>query len=226
MQRLVDCASFHEARRGDSIIALDKPFPYLGFVRSGVIGMTVSPPGAGRGVRRLRLFEAYAGSTFGEIALLDSGCALGDASVISRSASYALFAAHEVLHMLLEDRELFARLAAHAATRSRESTQRLVMHHRWPVVARVAGVLLPFCTDGKDLREVDPQLAEFTQQDIAAAAGCVKEAAARAIATLEAGGAVRRQHGHIRQANRTLLMRYSQASVAADPHGPTRFTRI
>jgi CRP-like cAMP-binding protein len=201
-------AAVKQERRGFRIADSEGSFPYLGFVCSGVIGIAALPEGRIRGVRRLSLYEALPGSTFGEVAVIDQAPALGEISVLSKRATYALIPAVAVVALADADPALLARLASSAALRCRQLVSRIALQHAWPVTARVARVLLPFATDAPGLHPAKPQLWELAQRDIAASAGCVTEAAARAIAALEADGAVRREHGRIRYASRQRLARY------------------
>jgi CRP-like cAMP-binding protein len=207
-ERLAEAATVHEQRRGFRIADGTRSFRYLGFVRSGVIGIAARADGPIRGVRRVSLYEALSGSTFGEVAIIDSAAALGEITVLSKRASYALIPAAAIAALAGTDPALMARLASGAAARCRELAERIARQHAWPVTARVARVLLPFAADAPGLHPAEPQLWELAQRDIAASAGCVTEAAARAIATLEADGALRREHGRIRYANRKRLAEY------------------
>lgn len=212
---LGEAASLYEARRGERIADAGTPFPFLGLTLDGVIAVTATADGEVRsGVRHLRLYEAYAGSTFCEISFLDGYQALGEITVVSKHARYALFPSFAVMQAAESDPHLLQRLAIHAAARCRELKRRLVAQAAHPVTARVAGVLLPFASEDEGLSPVDPQLVEFAQRDIAAAAGCVKEAAARAIAQLEAAGALRRHHGRIRYLDRARLMEFADGLPA------------
>lgn len=214
--KLCASASVHHARRGTRVATKGSPFPYLGFVLDGVIAVTAkADPDIRSGVRTLRLYEAYPGSTFSEIAFLDGYDALGEITVVSKRARYALFPSKSVMEVADADAHLLQRLAIHAAARCRELKRRLVDQATRPVASRVASVLLPFASNTSGLAPVDPQLIEFAQRDIAAAAGCVKEAAARAIAQLEDAGALRREHGRIRYLDRALLLHCADAAEAA-----------
>lgn len=208
LQEISGAATVHRQPRGFIITRGGSPFEYLGFVCSGVIGIALRTDGPIRGVRRLLLYEALAGSTFGEVASIDRAPALGEVAVLSKRATYALIPAAVVAKIAHGDPALLERLASATALRCRELASRIARQHAWPVTARVARVLLPFAVDAPGLNLANPQLSELAQRDIAASAGCVTEAAARAIATLEAEGAVRREHGHIRYANRQRLARY------------------
>jgi CRP-like cAMP-binding protein len=203
-------ASVHERERGACIVARNEPFPYLGYVRDGMLGIMAEGGGPIRGVRRSLLYEALAGSTFGEVGLLDRQHPLGEACVLSKRARFALIPAAAVAALAADDPTVSHRLGVAAARHAREVAWRIRKQHGWPVSARVARVLLRFASDGPGLHPTNQQLADLTQRDLAAAAGCVTEAAARAIAALEREGAVRREHGRIRYADRERLRRHCE----------------
>jgi CRP-like cAMP-binding protein len=205
LQALALQASVYTATRGARIAKQGRPFPYLGFVCDGVVGTTLNVHGPSRGVHQLRLYEASAGSLFGVVAVLGDSASLGDIAVLSRSATYALLPSSAIAKALLCDTTLMQRLASLAAETARQLAHRLSILNGWSVTSRVARVLMEYASDADGLKPADDRLCELTQQDIAAAAGCVKEAAARAVAELETEGALRRRNGHIRFLNRTLL---------------------
>lgn len=200
-------ATSHEGRRGTIIADQRAPFPYLGIVIDGLISVTVEAEGSARGVRRLHVYEAGAGETFGEIAVLSTVPPLGDIKVASRHAAYALIPAAAVIELINAQPQLFSRLIDSIARRSKALAERLVAQQNRSVASRVAEVLLRFTSENESagLHPAQPQLRQLTQQEIAAMAGCVKEAAARAIAQLENDGALRREHGHIAYLDRARL---------------------
>jgi CRP-like cAMP-binding protein len=208
LQTIVESASLHAVRRGFQIAKSGAAFPFLGFVRNGVIGVTAVSRGPMRAVRRFTIYEAHGGSTFGEVAILDRSIAVGEISVLSKRAVYALIPDSRISAAALADAGLLARLGSVAAARCRDLASRLTSQRAWPVAARVARVLLSYAAEREGLQPTATMLGELTQRDIAAAAGCVPEAAARAIATLERAGAISREHGHIRYADRRRLLQY------------------
>lgn len=213
LELLCGAALEREARRGTQIALSGSPFPYLGFVRDGAVAVTAEADGEIRGgVRRLTIYEAYAGETFGAVALLDGQIPVGEIGVVSKIARYALFPQIAVAQAAQLDPTLFRRLAAQAASRYRSLTSRLLIQAAYSVGSRVANVLLPFASEKPGLQPVDRQLMEFSQRDLAAAAGCVKEAAARAIAEMEHAGALKREHGRIAYIDREQLLRYGKTT--------------
>ncbi|HEY5426137.1 MAG TPA: helix-turn-helix domain-containing protein [Candidatus Tumulicola sp.] len=75
-----------------------------------------------------------------------------------------------------------------------------------PILARIARVLVPYAMPERGLVPAAASLATVTQSQIAAAAGTVKEVAARAIAELESRNVLRRERGHIRYLDRQELL--------------------
>jgi CRP/FNR family transcriptional regulator, cyclic AMP receptor protein len=206
LDEMAAAAQVYERPRGYRIADATEPFPYLGFVIDGIVGVAVTTDGPIRAVRRLLLYYAPSGATFGEACVIERSYALGEISVLSKSANYALIPAERIAAIARRNHALLRRLARVMAGRCRQLATRIARQHAWPVSARVARVLLPFTPDAPGLSRTKPQLTELTQRDIAAAAGCATEAAARAIARLEKEGALRREHGHIRYADRARLL--------------------
>jgi CRP/FNR family transcriptional regulator len=209
------CASaiVRSGRRRDIIVHQDEPFPYVGYVLSGVIAITrLAAPCRGDGdVRTLRLYEAFDGATFIEATPFeDSSTTLGQVSVISKHARYALMSNDVFFQISQEDPAFLRRLGQCVNKRTRELTRRLAAQAVDPIPCRVASVLLPFASNEPGMQAANPYLTELTQLDLAASAGTVKEVVARTIAELEDAGALRRQGGHIRYLNRDALLRYTK----------------
>ncbi len=210
LEKVVHRASLYVASRGTRVAQADVFFPFIGFVSKGNLAITLQTEGPIRGVHRLHIYEAVTGAIFGEIAFLAASPPPGDVVVISKSATYALFPSDSIEEALTADPSLLRRLANQLAQRTYDLAQRVTAAQGgWPASARVASVLLRFANQGEGLVAAKTELAEITQVDIAAAAGCAKESAARAISYLQSVGALRREHGHIRHLNRHLLERYA-----------------
>lgn len=213
LEALTESAVFSSGRRRDVIVHQDEPFPYVGYVISGAIAITrLAAPSRGDGdVRTLRLYEAFDGSTFAEATPFeDSSTTLGQISVISKRAQYALLSNDALLGISHSDHAFLRRLGQCVVKRSRELGRRLAAQAVDPIACRVASVLLPFASSEPGMNPANPYLLELTQLDIAASAGTVKEVVARTIAELEDAGALRRQGGHIRSLNRDVLSRYTK----------------
>lgn len=200
------------ARRREIIVEQGHPFPYLGLVLNGVLAVTVCVTRPSRtNPRHFRLYEAFRDSTFAEVLFLDSSKSLGNITVISAAAKYALIHRDALKRIASADAALMDRLEAQAASRMHEATTRLTSQAIDNVPARLARILLQFTSSGEGLQPAHAHLRELTQSDMAAAIGTVKEVCARAIATLEKAGALARDRGHIH-----LLDRKALSDCAAD----------
>jgi CRP-like cAMP-binding protein len=204
LELLTAQATYHEARRNSIIATRDQPFPYLGIVAEGLVAITVGAR-LGRG-RRTHVYEARAGETFAEIAALSGVPPIGDITVASRRAAFALIPAAALSEIVRRDPQLGDALLKRVAERSRALAARLLLQQKESVAARVSDVLLRFAAEGPGLQPASADLQQITQHEIAAMAGCVKEAAARAIGKLDRAGALRREHGHITHLSRELLL--------------------
>jgi CRP-like cAMP-binding protein len=92
------------------------------------------------------------------------------------------------------------------AQRRRDHMQALATQATMPIIARVAHVLVPYAMPERGLSPARAPLPNLTQAQIAAAAGTVKEVAARAIAELEQRELLKRERGHIRYLDRQGLL--------------------
>ncbi len=207
-------ASIDAARRGTRIAPSGTPFPFIGVVCSGAIAVTVNAEGPMRGVHRLQLYEARAGALFGEVAFLAEVPAPGDVLVVSKRATYALLRSDLFESAIEKDPSLLRRLAAHVARRTYLIARDLLGSQGRPLTARVAAVLLRYCAQETGLLPASRDLTEMTQSDLGAAAGCVKESAARVIGYLESAGALKREHGHIAFLDRAVLSEYLESQEA------------
>jgi CRP-like cAMP-binding protein len=124
-------------------------------------------------------------------------------SKVARYASVPFEALHEIA---ANEPELILSIAAATAQRNRTLASELAAQVSQPIIARVAAALLPYAAPERELHPALPPLPTMTQAQIAAAAGTVKEVAARAIAELERVQALRRERGHIRYLDRSKLL--------------------
>lgn len=210
---LSERGSLSAAPRGTKIAEAGKPFPFVGLVSFGTVGVMLRDDGTIRGVQRWQMYASDAGNIFGGAAFLAAQSPPGDILVISKQATYALFPVHAIEAAIAADPRLLRRLAQHVASRLMEVGRRVIRSKRRPVPARVASVLLRFAADGEGLQPGKRGLVEITQRDIAADASCVTESAARAIANLEHLGALTRRHGHIVKLDRKRLLQCAKVLI-------------
>ena len=210
-ERVRSAVTLKNGRRRDVIVEQEAPFPYLGIVLDGVVAMSVrGAVSSQRQNRAMRLYEAFPGDLFAEVAVLDDAKTLGRASVITRSARYGLIPRETILEIFEENPTLLRELSRCAALRSRELVRRLTAQATEPIISRIAAVLLPYAADDSDaMAPAKTYLSELTQAELAATAGTVKEVAARTIAQLERDGALQRERGHIRFLCRARLREFT-----------------
>lgn len=198
---VVESASEHDARKGQMICAENAACPWLGFVLEGALAVFV-----GAGSRERLLFHLFAFDTFGESEFFDGGLTIGRTVALSKSARYATIPYETLRSLKAQEPDFLMAIAAASAQRNRTLASELAAQVSQPIIARVAAALLPYAAPERELHPALPPLPNMTQAQLAAAAGTVKEVAARAIAELERVQALRRERGHIRYLDRSKLL--------------------
>jgi CRP-like cAMP-binding protein/uncharacterized protein (DUF2249 family) len=195
-------ATVHTVRRGHVIIPEGTEWPHLGLVCEGVLAVA-----SGSTHARPRIFlEIFPNEIFGELEFLDGAPANARVSVLSKIARYVRIPRHAVAAALQSDCAVAMALGRVCAQRSRDLMQSLATQGTMPIIARVAQALVPFAAADQGLAPALAPLPNMTQAQIAAAAGTVKEVAARAIAELESRELLKRERGHIRFLDRQRLI--------------------
>jgi uncharacterized protein (DUF2249 family) len=199
--QLAEAMTEHSARKGQIIAAENSGCTALGLMLEGAMAVFV-----GAGSRERLLFHLFPFDTFNVSEFFDGGLTMGRTVALAKSTRYATVP-FEVLHNLAaSERELLLALAAVTAQRNRSLASELASQVSQPIIARVAAALLPYAAPERELHPALAPLPMMTQAQIAAAAGTVKEVAARAIAELERVQALRRERGHIRYLDRAKLL--------------------
>ncbi len=199
--RIAAAATMHTVRRGQAVAAENADWPYVGIVFDGVLALS-----SGNGSSRHRIFyEIFPYEIFGETEFFDGGTGIGRVIVISKVARF-LRIPREALYAAASDApQTIAALGRVAAQRIRGLMHALTSQATLPIIARIASVLLPYAMPEEGLTVAMTPLPHMTQAQIAAAAGTVKEVAARAIAELEEHAMLKRERGHIRYLDRQKL---------------------
>lgn len=199
---LANAATIHTARRGQTIVHEDIDWPYIGIVFEGALALSSGEKSA----RQRIYYEIPAGETFGETEFFDAGLTVGRTIALTKTARY-LRVPRDVVHSAgMQFPQVIISLAHVAAQRTRFLAEALTAQATQPILARIASVLLPYATTQKGLAPAHAPLPSMTQAQIAAAAGTVKEVAARAIAELETRELLKRERGHIRFLDRQGLI--------------------
>ncbi|HUA08883.1 MAG TPA: helix-turn-helix domain-containing protein [Candidatus Acidoferrales bacterium] len=199
---LVAESSLHTIRRGQTAVGENTDWPYVGVVFEGVLALTT-----GNGNGRPRIFnEIFPYELVGELELFDGAPSAGRVIALSKIARYLRIPRRVVLEVGERNPQLMIELGRVCAQRRRDLMQALATQATMPIIARVAHVLVPYAAPERGLSPARAPLPSLTQAQIAAAAGTVKEVAARAIAELEQRELLKRERGHIRFLDRQGLL--------------------
>ncbi len=195
-------ASLHTIRRGQTIVTENTEWPFLGIVFEGVLALTT-----GNGNGRPRIFlEMFPYELIGELELFDEAPSCGRVVALSKVARYLRLPRRTLLEVAERNPHVLLAIGRVNAQRRRDHMQALATQATMPIIARVAHVLVPYAMPERGLSPARAPLPNLTQAQIAAAAGTVKEVAARAIAELEQRELLKRERGHIRYLDRQGLL--------------------
>lgn len=203
LEQIAAAAISQTGRRGETLVDENEDWPYVGMVTDGIVARA---KGGADDERERILYAIFPHELFGVAEYFDRG--LENARIVAFSKSAAIVKIPWNVLDAIADRSprLTNALGVILAQRLRQVNDTLSLQGSRPIIARIAGVLLPYAVPGRELVPAVASLSAITQSQIAAAAGTVKEVAARAIAELESRGALRRERGHIRYLDRNRLL--------------------
>ncbi len=201
LHALANAATVHTVRRGNTIAPENSESPAIGMVVEGTLALA-----SGSASRNRIFYEIAAGEIFGETEFFDNGRTLGRTIVLSKTARFFRIPYEAVRNAAAMHPDVFVSLARIGAQRARLLVEMLSSQSTQPILSRIAGVLVQYAVAEKGLAPATAPLPNLTQSQIAAAAGTVKEVAARAIAELELRGLLKRERGHIRYLDRQGLL--------------------
>lgn len=199
--QIIESATEQTARKGQIICAENASCVSLGLLIEGAMAVFV-----GAGTRERLLFHLGPLETFGASEFFDGGLTMGRTVVLSKTARYASIPFDVLREIGARNPMFMMSMAAAVSQRARTLASELAAQVSQPIIARVASALLPYAAPERELHPALTPLPTMTQAQIAAAAGTVKEVAARAIAELERVQALRRERGHIRYLDRSKLL--------------------
>lgn len=201
-EALASVSTIETVRRGETIVAENTYWPFIGIVCDGVAALT-----SGEGRSRSRMFyEVFTGEVFGETEFFDDALCIGRVIALAKGTRYLRIPRASVAELVAAYPRIALGLGDVLAQRTRTLAGALAAQTTMPIVARVATVLLPYALPERGLSAALPALSAVTQAQIAAAAGTVKEVAARAISELEELRLLKRERGHIRFLDRSGLL--------------------
>lgn len=205
LHALIDGATVREARKGEVIYDEGERWDRLGFVVEGCIAMLANGEDA-----KEHLYEhVFPGSFFGVSAMFDGGAEMAKTAVVTRKACYALMDRGDVLEQCKRHGTLAVAFAMTLARRVRRTTSLLAAQVNLTAQERIARYLLNYAS-GEGMSQALEPLPQMTQAQIGAAAGTVKDVAARTIGFLERAGALKRERGHVQLVDPKLLARYAR----------------
>lgn len=196
---------------GDTIFDEGEVWPYLGIVRAGkVIYTLLSPDG-----KTHTIGERLTHDTMNESGTFDGGGATTRAEALTQ-VTLLTIPSEAVLHACRNDAELalgFLVTASQARRRSIDTIADLAFAH---VLQRVAKFLLGYARASVGMTRGLPGVENLSQAQIAAAAGTVRDMAARALLRLKNANAVELDRGRVKAIDRARLEAFAY-NVQAPP---------
>ena len=208
---LAALATDRSYRSGDTIFDEGEMWPYLAFVRRGKVVYTLlSPEG-----KTQSLGERLPNDPLNETGTFDGGGATTRAEALTDSV-LLLLPSDAVVHACRNDAELalgFLAASSQARRRSIDTIADLAFAH---VLQRVAKFLLSYAPAAPGMAAGLPGIENLSQAQIAAAAGTVRDMAARALLRLKNASAVELDRGRVRKLDRARLEAFER-NVPAPP---------
>ena len=208
---LAGLATDRSFRAGETIFDEGEVWPYLAFVRSGKVVYTLlSPEG-----KTQSLGERLPNDPLNESGTFDGGGATTRAEALT-DTSLLLLPSDAVIHACRNDAELalgFLAASSQARRRSIDTIADLAFAH---VLQRVAKFLLSYAAAAPGMAPGLPGIENLSQAQIAAAAGTVRDMAARALLRLKNSNAVELDRGRVRKLDRARLESFER-NVPAPP---------
>jgi CRP-like cAMP-binding protein len=206
---LAAAASERSFRPSEIIYDEGEIWPYLAFVRHGkVVYSLLSQDG-----KTTSIGERVAHDSLNETGVFDGGGATTRAEALTPTA-LVLLPSEAVLHACRNDADLvigFLTEASQARRRSIDTISDLAFAH---VLQRVAKFLISYAAHTTGMARGLEGVENLSQAQIAAAAGTVRDMAARALIRLREAKAVELERGRVRALNRETLDAYAQNAQA------------
>ncbi|MFY9780552.1 MAG: DUF2249 domain-containing protein [Candidatus Baltobacteraceae bacterium] len=211
VRELAAVASERTYRQGETIYDEGELWPYLAFVRAGKVVLTLLSPDG----KTHALGERLPLDSLNETGTFDGGGATTRAEALNDSG-LILLPSEAVLHAARNDAELaigFLTQASQGRRRSIDTIADLAFAH---VLQRVAKFLLSYAPATTGMARGLSGVENLSQAQIAAAAGTVRDMAARALLRLKNSGAVELDRGRVRALDRERLEAFAH-NVQAPP---------
>jgi CRP-like cAMP-binding protein len=208
---LAAVATERSYRSSETIFDEGELWPYLGFVRTGKVVYTLLSPDG----KTHALGERLTHDPINESGTFDGGGATTRAEALT-DCTLVLVPSEAVLHAVRNDSELalgFLAAASQARRRSIDTIADLAFAH---VLQRVAKFLMSYAPATTGMATGLPGVENLSQAQIAAAAGPVRDMAARALIRLKNAHAVELDRGRVRAIDRARLEAFAHG-VQAPP---------
>jgi CRP/FNR family transcriptional regulator len=211
VKELANQMSERTYKSGDTIFDEGEMWPYLGIVKAGkVIYTLLSPDG-----KTHTIGERLTHDTLNESGTFDGGGATTRAEALTDAVAVTL-PSEAVMHAIRNDAELalgFLIASSQARRRSIDTIADLAFAH---VLQRVAKFLLGYARVSVGMTRGLPGVENLSQAQIAAAAGTVRDMAARALLRLKNANAVELDRGRVKAIDRQRLEAFAH-NVQAPP---------
>jgi CRP/FNR family transcriptional regulator len=211
IRELAASAGERSYRQNDAVFDEGEMWPYLAFVRTGKVVLTLLSPDG----KTHSLGERVAFDSLNETGTFDGGGATTRAEALL-DCSIVLLPVDGVLHACRTDAELaigFLTESSQARRRSIDTIADLAFAH---VLQRVAKFLLSYAPTTTGMARGLSGVENLSQAQVAAAAGTVRDMAARALLRLKNAGAVELDRGRVRALDRGRLEAFAH-NVQAPP---------
>jgi len=211
INELAQVATERAYRTGETVFDEGEMWPYLGFVRSGKVVYTLLSPDG----KTHALGERLPLDPLNETGTFDGGGATTRAEALT-DCTLVLLPTEAVVHAIRNDAELaigFLTDASQARRRSIDTIADLAFAH---VLQRVAKFLLSYAPSTTGMAKGLSGIENLSQAQIAAAAGTVRDMAARALLRLKNAQAVELDRGRVRALDRVRLEAFAH-NVQAPP---------
>jgi CRP-like cAMP-binding protein len=211
VRELAATATEKQYKAGELIYDEGQAWPYLAFVRTGKVVYTLLSQDG----KTTSIGERLANDPLNETGTFDGGGATTRAEALT-DCSLVLLPTEAVLHACRNDVDVaigFLVDASQARRRSIDTISDLAFAH---VLQRVAKFLLSYAPATTGMARGLSGVENLSQAQIAAAAGTVRDMAARALLRLKTAGAVELDRGRVRALDRERLEAFAH-NVQAPP---------
>jgi CRP/FNR family transcriptional regulator len=208
---LAAVATERSYKQGETIFDEGEMWPYLGFMRTGKAVYTLLSPDG----KTHSLGERLTHDPLNESGTFDGGGATTRAEALT-DCTIVMIPSEAVLHAVRNDAELglgFLAAASQARRRSIDTIADLAFAH---VLQRVAKFLMSYAPATTGMAPGLPGVENLSQAQIAAAAGTVRDMAARALLRLKNATAVELDRGRVKSIDRSRLEAFAHG-VQAPP---------